>query len=499
MTKIKSSKILIVEDEIIVARGIAKSLAQFGYEVVGTVYSGEQAILLAEQYRPDLVMMDIVLKGKVDGIEAAAQIRSRFHIPVIFLTAYSDKDTLERAKVTEPYGYLLKPYHERDLHTCIETALFKHQQEIILQEKSNWLSNTLSSIGDAVIATDIEERIAYLNPEAQSLTGWSHNDAAGRPVQEVLNIFNSLTGDRVESPTTRALSEKTKVRLPENTFLVSRDNRKISIYDSGTPIKDQQGKTIGSVVIFQEVRTSPVKGEEVQADSDAPAKGGQALSEFTSIASHDLKEPLRKIQILSDRLQRNLGLSIDEKSKDYLDRLQKTTDHMEGLLNGLLEFSRLTSKPPQFVPVNLELLISEVILHLDTRLEETGGKVEINNLPTIEAVPTQMMQLFQNLILNSLKYRRQNVPPKITLDGKKVKEGLWQINLTDNGIGFEQNAADRIFMPFKRLHSKSAIEGHGLGLAICKKVIANHGGEISARSKPGQGSTFIITLPEKEK
>jgi CheY-like chemotaxis protein len=166
------TRILVVEDENIVAKDVVNRLKSLGYTVTGTVASGEEAIRMANQNPPDLVMMDIMLKGNMDGIEAARCILDTLDIPVVYLTAYADEKTLHRAKVTEAFGYLLKPFEERELHITIEMALFKHQMEQKLRESEQWLSAILQSITDAVIATDIQGQIRFVNSVAASLTGW---------------------------------------------------------------------------------------------------------------------------------------------------------------------------------------------------------------------------------------------------------------------------------------------------------------------------------------
>src|SRR5919199_2841285 len=173
------ARILIVEDESIVAFNIQNRLQGLGYVVAAIVSSGEAAIQRAAQNPPDLVLMDIKLKGRIDGIEAAARIRSRFQIPVVYLTAYTNDETLHRAKLTEPYGYILKPFEARDLCTTIEVALYKYQMEQQLRERAQWLATTLKSIGDAVITTDSQGLITFMNPVAEALTRWSLEEVMG--------------------------------------------------------------------------------------------------------------------------------------------------------------------------------------------------------------------------------------------------------------------------------------------------------------------------------
>ncbi len=183
------ASILIVEDEAIVAEDLSRKLSSLGYEVTGVTPSGEESVVLTRGRRPDLVLMDIRLKGKMDGVEAAQVIRRECDIPVIYLTAHSDAATLQRAKVTEPFGYILKPFETPQVETQIQTALYKHQAEREVQRQREWLRVTLQSIGDAVITTDAEGRVTSLNPVAEELTGWTMAEALNRPVLDGSQVW----------------------------------------------------------------------------------------------------------------------------------------------------------------------------------------------------------------------------------------------------------------------------------------------------------------------
>lgn len=219
------TQILVVEDNNIVVMEIEDRLESMGYAVSAMASSGEEAIKKAGELYPDLVLMDIGLKGDIDGVEAAEEIRARFNIPVIYLTAYADVNTLQRAQITEPYGYILKPFDETQLHSTIEMALYKHQMEKKLQESERWLATTLASIGDAVIATDEKGLVTFMNPVAEVLTGWKKEDGLGRDLTEVFNIVNEETRTLVESPVKKAIREGAVVGLANHTILTSKDER----------------------------------------------------------------------------------------------------------------------------------------------------------------------------------------------------------------------------------------------------------------------------------
>ncbi|OGN94377.1 MAG: hypothetical protein A2Z71_09420 [Chloroflexi bacterium RBG_13_50_21] len=218
------------------------------------------------------------------------------------------------------------------------------------------------------------------------------------------------------------------------------------------------------------------------------------LQEFAYIASHDLQEPLRKVLAFGDRLASKYGDLLDETGRDYLKRMRDASQRMQTLINDLLSFSRVTTRAQPFDVVDLNSLAQEVVSDLEYQIDRTHGYVVIENLPVIEADPTQMHQLLQNLITNGLKFHQEDTPPTVLVTAQ-ILDSKCQIQVKDNGIGFEEQYLDRIFKPFQRLHSRQEYEGSGMGLAICRRIVERHSGEITASSKPGVGSTFTVTLP----
>ncbi len=230
-------------------------------------------------------------------------------------------------------------------------------------------------------------------------------------------------------------------------------------------------------------------------------RSNHELQDFAYVASHDLQEPLRKIVVFGERLKEKNIESVGKDAVDYLDRMQKAAGRMQILINDLLTFSRVTSKAQPFAPVNLTDVAKGVVEDLEGRIELVKGRVELGDLPVIDAEPLQMRQLLQNLIGNALKFRRPEEPPVVKVaaevipDPAKPDKNLCRLTISDNCIGFDEKYLDRIFNVFQRLHTRNEYEGTGMGLAIVRKIALHHGGDITAKSKPGEGSTFILTVP----
>jgi diguanylate cyclase (GGDEF)-like protein/PAS domain S-box-containing protein len=238
------TRILIVEDEGVIALELRDRLADMGYEIVGPVPSGQEAIDHARELVPDVVLMDIILAGRMDGIEASEIIKNSLDIPVIFLTAHADERTLQRAKATGPFGYILKPFNERELQVSIEMALYKHQKEKMAREREEWLSATLTSIGDAVITVDGRYRVTFMNAAAQTLTGWNSRDVIGRKAGDICNIIQEdglIDGWFVAAGAVR------------EDVLLNKHGREIPVDYNAAPIKNYKGDTTGMVFVLRNI------------------------------------------------------------------------------------------------------------------------------------------------------------------------------------------------------------------------------------------------------
>jgi len=248
---IAGTRVLVVEDESIVAEDIHDILKNLGCNVTGIASSGEEAVRMASETGPDLVLMDVMLAGDMDGVEAARRIYDSLNVPVVYLTAYADEDTLQRAKMTGAFGYILKPFDERSLRSTIDVALHKHSTESELRGKARRSSAALRSVRDALITTDATGRIESMNPVAQTLTGWTLAEARGKSLKDIISITSAEPGELSENIVTRIIDDGVFVGLADDTLLTVRDGTRLSVEGSAAPVKDDKEEIIGAVLLLR--------------------------------------------------------------------------------------------------------------------------------------------------------------------------------------------------------------------------------------------------------
>ncbi|HEY2031938.1 MAG TPA: ATP-binding protein [Myxococcales bacterium] len=265
-----------------------------------------------------------------------------------------------------------------------------------------------------------------------------------------------------------------------------------------TAIRDDKGVLLGFAKILRDITDQKEIDDALRETARKLEVSNRELQDFAMIASHDLQEPLRKVQMFGDKLRRKYSAALGDEGRDWLTRMMNAAARGQSLIQGLLAFSRVTTKAQPPVPVDLGETAREVASDLEARIADVGGHVQIGRLPVIEADPLQMRQLLQNLIGNALKFRKPDEPPVVRVDCRTGPHNQYEIEVSDNGIGFDQKYVDRIFKLFQRLHERGTYEGSGMGLAICRKIVERHGGHITARSVPGKGTTFVIDLPAQQ-
>lgn len=260
------------------------------------------------------------------------------------------------------------------------------------------------------------------------------------------------------------------------------------------PFADESGKPYQFVSIRYEITQRKRAEEQLRVYAEKLESSNRELQDFASVAAHDLQEPLRKIQAFGDRLNTRFADNLPDEAKDYLSRMLSSAGRMRRLIDDLLTYSRVTTQAKPFEPTDLNQVLADVLSDLELRIEQAGAQVTSEKLPVIDADAVQMRQVLQNLVANALKFQRPGVPPRVAVTSRK-EGGNVVLSVADNGIGFEEKYLDRIFTIFQRLHGKHQYEGTGVGLAVCRRIVERHGGTITAKSVPGEGATFLVTLP----
>ena len=493
------SKILIVEDNRIVARDIQQQLARIGHVAVGITARGEDVATLVLENRPDLVLMDIRLEGKLDGIDVAHQIHERLGIPVIFLTAYADEETVRRARVTEPFGYLLKPFEDSQLRTTIEMALYKHAAERKLRESERRYAVTLSSIGDAVIATDELLHVTFMNPVAEKLTGWTQKEAIGLPLIEIFRIINEDTRQTVDNPAAKVLRSGVVVGLANHTMLVARDGRETPIDDCGSPIIDDGGEVTGTVLVFRDITDRRQSdGALRRAQAELAAVGQRTmLGELAVAIAHEVGQPVAAININCDALLRMLRADSPdlERVRAATQRASRDARRAADIFARIRDlFSRSGGPPP--AAVDLNEAIEEVVALKRNELRNVGVTLQMelsDDLPPALCDRVQLQQVIVNLITNAIQAMNGagNTRNQLLIRTERIGNAEVQATFRDTGIGVEPSKMDQMFGAFYTTKP----DGMGMGLWISRSIVEKHKGRLWATANDGPGLTIALTLP----
>jgi PAS domain S-box-containing protein len=359
---------------------------------------------------------------------------------------------------------------------------------------------TLASIGDAVVATDAQGHITFMNGEAERLSGWKENEAVGEPIEDVLLLQREDNRKSIENPVRHAMRVGEIVGLANHTVLVNKDGRVLSIDDSASPMRDGNGSVIGGVLVFRDV-TERRKDQRALAEAQALAqsmiielrRSNDDLSQFAAVASHDLRSPLNNVLAFAQLLEHRYS-NESEEGKEMLAQLIAAAKRMGALIEDLLRYARITSgmtAPSDAVDANTQ--VAAAVQNLEASIKKSGARVTCDPLPPVRIDGTHLTQVFQNLIGNAIHYSGSRTP-KIHLSVAD-QGNTWLFSCADNGIGIAAQFQAQIFEPFKRLHGHDR-PGSGIGLAICKKIVERFGGRIWVESEEGTGSKFFFTLPK---
>ncbi|MDX6406834.1 MAG: two-component system, LuxR family, sensor kinase FixL [Blastocatellia bacterium] len=398
---------------------------------------------------------------------------------------------------------------------AIEDITDRKREAQILRESEERLQTIIENLHEGLVISALDGQLTHFNQAGLAMHGFSSLEEGLLKLPQFHEILELSTLDGLvlkseEWPLARVIAGEILTNYEVCLRRIDKDWQAIFSYN-GAIVKAPNGQPLAFLTITDITKRKGIEAK-LSLYSAKLERSNAELQDFAQVASHDLQEPLRKILAFGDRLKAKAGESLDKECRDYLQRMFNAAGRMQTLITDLMTFSRLETKAQTFVAADLGLIAREVSADLETLIEKTGGRVEIEELPTVDGDPSQIRQLLQNLIGNSLKYHRPGVPPLIRIYSQRLNERrrdslnkngglpqqLCQILVTDNGIGFDEKYLDRIFTMFQRLHKKDEYEGTGVGLAICRRIVDRHNGNITARSKPGEGTTFIVTMPIKQ-
>ncbi len=376
----------------------------------------------------------------------------------------------------------------------------RRRAEEVLADQHNLLSSIVDAMPDHVFVKDVKGRYMMDNRahrrflelrEGESIEGKTVFDFFPKPLALVYHA-----GDQEVLESGRALRNQIEPGI-------SRSGVEMWLSTTKVPLWDPAGRMLGLVCVSADVTERKTAEEQLKRFASQLERSNSELQHFASVASHDLQEPLRKIQAFSDRLKAKCGPQLGEVGMDYLARMQGAAERMRVLIQDLLKLTRITSRAQPFEKCDLNVVLREVLSDLELAIEQRSARIQVGPLPLIDADPVQMRQLFQNLISNGIKFQAADKAPVIEIEGTLLEgfpvpgagEKVCEITVSDNGIGFEPQFTEHIFEVFQRLHSRSEYEGTGIGLAICRKITDRHAGSIVAKSREGHGTTFTVTLP----
>ncbi|WP_394836443.1 response regulator [Pendulispora rubella] len=446
-------RILVVEDERIIAADVAATLAELGYNVVGNAATGEEAIRKARSLSPDLILMDIRLIGPLDGIEAAEAIRCEQNIPIVYLTSHSDTETLRRAKSTEPLAYLVKPFRIPELRCAIEIALHRHEIDARLRAREQWFVKALRSVGESIVPIDADENLVDEAVYGTSLTEGPRATALAHALGEILRRALGTSGP----PSLRNLGSPPHMSSEEA-------NR----------------------------ADAELEGRVLERTAELEAANAE-LEAFSYSVAHDLRGPLTGIEGISQALLEEHAANLGPEGVDRLLRVRRATQRMSQIIDDLLRLGRAAKSDFVKRPTNLSKLAQIVTIELE--MAHTDRKVDfvIQDGVFVDADESLLRVVLENLIGNAWKFTSKVERPRIEF-GQFVDTAVPVCFVRDNGAGFDMSRANSLFKAFQRLHSTRDFEGTGIGLAIVRRIVHRHGGRIWANSAPDKGATFYFTI-----
>jgi two-component system, cell cycle sensor histidine kinase and response regulator CckA len=480
MTQSTKYRVLVVEDEGLIARDIAGRLEALGHEVVGIASTAEEA--LEQAPAAEVVLMDIQIDGPTDGVKAAAQIRDRYHLPVIFLTAHADRATLDRAKLADPFGYIVKPLGHASLHTSLEIGVYKHRMERQLEEREAWLRATLNSVAEAVIVTDVGGRVLMMNQAAQTLTGWTLPEASGQPVSKVVQLIDPDSGAPADDPVPLAILRDAPLTLDRNIQLLGRGGRQMIVEGSVAPAK-AAGTAIGAVFSLRDVSAQRWEQRQLQLSQKM-----EAAARLAAGVSNEFAKLLATIRNQSEQLIRQFAEY--SPARRALEEIQQAAGTADQIMRRLAGFGTRQMGHPQVLSLN-------AVLRRMSKLIESvaGARIEFALHPDrmagkVHADAAQIEQMVMSLVMHAcaaipergrLLIETGNV--EIPIGGRVTS----YVMLSVTHSGFEADL-DKLFEP-------AAGAEDGLGLSVAHNIVTEHGGLLSLQPTSDDGWRFEVLLP----
>ena len=484
---IERPRVLIVEDEGLVAMDIAQCLAET-CEVTGIADSSTEAVAQAADKRPDVVLMDIHIRGLLDGIGTAALLQEQFDVPIVYLTAHGDSDTTARARKTNPFGYLLKPFKQVDLVSSVRIAVARHQGVLELRNRERILATTLRSIGDAVLLTDGTGRVTSVNPAAEELLGATARDLTGKNAEALLSLKSHASGLAIPSPVGQVLDTRTKAQL-DAALLTRLDGGERPVCGSAAPILDGE-LCVGSVLVLRDMTEAMKLQRELEFAARMTSLGVLAAG-----IAHEINNPLTFILANLDDSIRELDNTADasEEMTQWLREAKGGAERIATIVGGLRSFSR---REEDDTLVDLDEVLEWAVVITTHRWGHRAKVVrELNAIPRVQGNASRLRQVFVNLLTNAAD-AIVAAPARLGLIGLRSytdAEGFAVIAVSDNGEGIPEAERARIFEPF--FTTKRAGTGLGLGLSICHGIVTACGGTLNVASVVGKGTTFTVRLP----
>jgi len=510
-------KILVVDDETVITTQLEEHLTFMGYEVVGSASSGEEAIDMARDLKPDIILMDIVMQpGGLDGIDATEMIQAGQDIPVIFLTAFANDKYVERAKNAQPFGYILKPFQEKEVRACIEVALHKKETERQLRESEERHRSVVDTAGEAIIIVDSRRNIISWNHAAEKMFGYTTAEATGKPftlmIPERLRKELEHEMNRMVSTGTSAMPGKmveyTGLRkdgseFPIEFYLTTWKARE-EIFFTIITADITARKCIEEILAMERASLAERVRERTAELSEANAELSRALhlkDEFLAIMSHEVRTPLNVILGMTEVLQEKTYGPLNDQQLSSLCAIKKSGHRLLGLLTDILDLSQITAG---VVELNMTLIPVESICQATLQLiTPLAHEKRLKVLSSFDRKVTIMQtngrylhQVLMNLLNNAIKFTPEG--GKIGLDVKgDAEKQVVHFTVWDTGIGIAEEDMARLFQSFVQLDSSLSrgYEGAGLGLSLAYHIVDMHGGSISVESEVGKGSRFTVSLP----